>query len=305
MKLFFIIPVKDERGTLEALTEGILANTADHETTILFINDGSTDGTREVLDDLADNHDSVEVIHFDENQGKSAALLVGFEGAEVSRDVWSTEFVVERRTSDRSLEHDLEGGDDAVGFAEVPLPGFDGAWQLEIRNRVAREPGLGFRPPTGRALIANFAATPRCGAGKGRDCGRVVVGFDFHQDQNRFAVCSIDPRSRVGEETTALAAIDHGAVVRVGREHAIGGNCVGVANHLEQRALLDDAVEGVVGVENLVTAMLRVCLGKHHQFNIGRITAEFVETIQQIINFLCRESQSHFAIGLFQRFLRI
>ncbi|MFP6584895.1 MAG: glycosyltransferase family 2 protein [Candidatus Hydrogenedentota bacterium] len=82
MKLYFIIPVMDERGTLEELTEGILASTADHETTILFINDGSTDGTREVLDELAAKHDAVEVVHFDVNRGKSAALLVGFEKAE-------------------------------------------------------------------------------------------------------------------------------------------------------------------------------------------------------------------------------
>lgn len=82
MKLFFIIPVKDERGTLAELTEGILANVTSHEARILFINDGSTDGTPEVLDELASTHDAVEVIHFDVNRGKSAALVVGFERAE-------------------------------------------------------------------------------------------------------------------------------------------------------------------------------------------------------------------------------
>lgn len=82
MKLYFIIPVKDERGTLDELTEGILSQTDTHDATILFINDGSTDGTREVLDELAAKHDAVEVIHFDENRGKSAALVVGFEKAE-------------------------------------------------------------------------------------------------------------------------------------------------------------------------------------------------------------------------------
>jgi glycosyltransferase involved in cell wall biosynthesis len=71
----------NERGTLEELTMGILEQTKDHDRTILFINDGSTDGTREVLDDLAHAHDAVEVIHFDVNQGKSAALVVGFEKA--------------------------------------------------------------------------------------------------------------------------------------------------------------------------------------------------------------------------------
>ena len=82
MQLFFIIPVKDERGTLQELTEGILAHTSEHDVRIVYINDGSTDGSGQELDDIACDYAMVDVIHFPENQGKSAALIVGLAQAE-------------------------------------------------------------------------------------------------------------------------------------------------------------------------------------------------------------------------------
>ncbi len=72
----------NERETLRALTEGILANTRDHVTQILFINDGSTDGSDTELIELSAEFDEVEVLHFPENRGKSAALAEGFARAE-------------------------------------------------------------------------------------------------------------------------------------------------------------------------------------------------------------------------------
>ena len=77
MQLFFIIPVMDERDTLQELTEGILGDTHAHEVQILYINDGSTDGSGEELDRIVEEHSNVQVIHFPENRGKSAALVEG------------------------------------------------------------------------------------------------------------------------------------------------------------------------------------------------------------------------------------
>ncbi|MFP6596368.1 MAG: glycosyltransferase family 2 protein [Candidatus Hydrogenedentota bacterium] len=82
MNLYFIIPVMNERETLRELTEGILANVADHTPRILFINDGSTDGSNKTLDEIAAEFDQVEIFHFRENRGKSAALAEGFARAE-------------------------------------------------------------------------------------------------------------------------------------------------------------------------------------------------------------------------------
>lgn len=79
MKIDFIIPVYNEKGTLEALTKGILQHAAPHEARIVFVDDGSTDGSAEVLEVLAAHHREVEVVRFRRNFGKSAGLAAGFE----------------------------------------------------------------------------------------------------------------------------------------------------------------------------------------------------------------------------------
>jgi glycosyltransferase involved in cell wall biosynthesis len=80
-----VIPIKDERDNLGPLTERLLkvldarveSRTAPYE--VLFIDDGSTDGSSELLDELARTYPAVRVLHFDRNYGQSAALDAGFK----------------------------------------------------------------------------------------------------------------------------------------------------------------------------------------------------------------------------------
>ncbi|HEY5647072.1 MAG TPA: poly-beta-1,6-N-acetyl-D-glucosamine synthase [Pseudomonadales bacterium] len=44
---------------------------------VIFVNDGSSDDTAEILNDLARNHPRLRVIHLETNQGKGAAMRVG------------------------------------------------------------------------------------------------------------------------------------------------------------------------------------------------------------------------------------
>src|SRR5688572_19902554 len=82
-----VIPAYDERGTLEQLhrelTEVLTKIASSHE--ILFIDDGSKDGSAELLQQIAARDSQVRVFSFRSNQGKAEALNVGF--AEATGDV--------------------------------------------------------------------------------------------------------------------------------------------------------------------------------------------------------------------------
>ncbi len=78
MKLSFVIPVFDERDTLETLFEGIVANAPGAELDVIFIDDGSTDGSTEILRKLDESDSRVRLIELDGNCGKSIALAAGF-----------------------------------------------------------------------------------------------------------------------------------------------------------------------------------------------------------------------------------
>jgi glycosyltransferase involved in cell wall biosynthesis len=48
---------------------------------VIFVNDGSSDGSKETLDQLAADHPEVKVVHFRRNFGQTAAMMAGFDFA--------------------------------------------------------------------------------------------------------------------------------------------------------------------------------------------------------------------------------
>ena len=76
-----VIPVYNEEDSLNELVERIEKATKDlHQPyEIVFINDGSTDKSQEVIDRLASTHNNIGSITFRKNFGKSAALSAGFK----------------------------------------------------------------------------------------------------------------------------------------------------------------------------------------------------------------------------------
>src|SRR3712207_1175819 len=75
-----VIPVYNERGTLHELYAGLcqtLPGVA-RSFEVLFVDDGSTDGSRGLLEHLAEADGRVRVLSLRTNQGKAAALSVGF-----------------------------------------------------------------------------------------------------------------------------------------------------------------------------------------------------------------------------------
>lgn len=81
--LSLIIPAYNEAESLPDLLSNIHATVKTHGYIIevIFINDGSTDATADVLNTLARESTTVHVIHFRGNRGKAEALTAGFQKA--------------------------------------------------------------------------------------------------------------------------------------------------------------------------------------------------------------------------------
>ncbi len=79
MKLSFVIPILNEVESIEVLSNEILANIGQHDYEIIFIDDGSRDGSYTVLESLAVNNQRIRIVKFRRNFGKAAALQCGFE----------------------------------------------------------------------------------------------------------------------------------------------------------------------------------------------------------------------------------
>jgi glycosyltransferase involved in cell wall biosynthesis len=78
LKLSVIMPVYNERETLEEIVHQVLATGLVHE--IVMVDDGSTDGSRDVMRQWED-HDVIRVIYHEENKGKGTAVRTGFQAA--------------------------------------------------------------------------------------------------------------------------------------------------------------------------------------------------------------------------------
>jgi glycosyltransferase involved in cell wall biosynthesis len=83
MDLSIVIPLLNEAESLEELhswiTSVMTENNFSYE--IIFINDGSTDASWEIIKSLALEFDSVKALNFKKNYGKSQALHAGFAEA--------------------------------------------------------------------------------------------------------------------------------------------------------------------------------------------------------------------------------
>lgn len=78
MKLSVIIPVYNEVGNIEEILKRVKA--AKKASEIIVVDDGSQDGTRDILKKL-DGKEKVRVILHEKNQGKGAAVRTGMDAA--------------------------------------------------------------------------------------------------------------------------------------------------------------------------------------------------------------------------------
>ncbi len=70
------MPAYNERDTIEKIVARVLARPEVDE--LVIVDDGSTDGTREILEKLAPSDTRIRVVLHERNAGKGAALRTGF-----------------------------------------------------------------------------------------------------------------------------------------------------------------------------------------------------------------------------------
>jgi glycosyltransferase involved in cell wall biosynthesis len=80
MLLSIVIPVYNEKNTIAVLIEKVrfVHLPTDITNEIIVVNDGSNDGTKELLDEIVGTVSFIRVFHQPNNRGKGAALSIGF-----------------------------------------------------------------------------------------------------------------------------------------------------------------------------------------------------------------------------------
>ena len=83
MEISIIIPVYNEAENLLILYESIAQNMAKagFSYEVIFVNDGSTDGSESILSNLSLKNKNIKVISFVRNFGQTAAMMAGFDCA--------------------------------------------------------------------------------------------------------------------------------------------------------------------------------------------------------------------------------
>jgi glycosyltransferase involved in cell wall biosynthesis len=120
-KLSVIVPVYNERNTVAEIVRQMRAVELPLDREIVIVDDGSTDGTRDILKQLADS--TVRVVLHPANQGKGAAIRTGL--AQVTGDLVLIQ--------DADLEYDPED------WPKLLAPALKGRAQVVYGSRFTGE----------------------------------------------------------------------------------------------------------------------------------------------------------------------
>lgn len=80
MKLSVVIPVYNEESTIQEIIKRVLKMGLADE--VIVVDDGSTDGTRDILSEMVSSVPQLHLILHEKNQGKGAAVRSGIDAAQ-------------------------------------------------------------------------------------------------------------------------------------------------------------------------------------------------------------------------------
>ena len=126
-KAWLILPTYNEAENIEAIVRAagaVLADAAPDGHRVLVVDDGSPDGTGEIADRLAAEHEWVEVLHRKEKNGIGPAYLAGFRHALENGAAYlmemDSDFSHDPADLQRLLAAVYAGADLALGSRYVP-----------------------------------------------------------------------------------------------------------------------------------------------------------------------------------------
>jgi glycosyltransferase involved in cell wall biosynthesis len=120
-KLSVLMPVYNEESTIKTIVDRVLAAPIDLEIELICVDDGSTDRSPDLLDELASSDQRVRVIKQPRNMGKGRAIRTAIETA----------------TGDLAIVQDADLEYDPADYARVLAPLIEGKADAVFGSRFA------------------------------------------------------------------------------------------------------------------------------------------------------------------------
>ena len=131
MKISLVVPVFNEEDAIPIFYRAVKEKLSAYNLEIIFINDGSTDKTEQVIKSLVAVDESVLIINFIRNFGKEAALLAGLEHA----------------TGDAVIPVDVDL-QDPIDVIPLLISKWQEGWPIVLAKRVDRSSDSQFKRKT-------------------------------------------------------------------------------------------------------------------------------------------------------------